>query len=352
MKSIAIAIAAILIGASFVPAGDFGKKTVFNPFTGKFDYMLDGAAIFDQISNSRASIPIPCGDDPTTAIFDGAPGATGATGRSSLFCNISAAVRSFNYDSLGVNPQPPLQAFAVQLWHGAVRLIADAYVWWTGGPENRVYGSSTSATFTPSVKPSFSNLSGNNYVAVQVSYSSASTGRQYCTTGIPIAVTRSGIQGEPGIDGSADTQADILGKIDDPTTGAILTMQMGNGEASTAAKIRVKSFSGNTVWFIDEGNAYHKDANGINRITLAIDGSITTRDAANKIRLVTETSGQVTRYEQDGTTIAFRAYSTGGYGVYRSGVLRQQVDKYGQVFGYRGDGVTLSFANRSTSLTL
>jgi len=260
----------------------------------------------------KPTIPTACVD-----IFDGAPGATGAAGaagiagKPALFCNLSGGTHSHTYDSYGLNPLPLATAFAVQIWDGATRVAAQTWQWWTGGSAQRIYGSGTAATFTPSVKPAFSNVSGNNYVAVQVKYSTASYGRRYCVTGTPVAVSRTGNKGDTGSAGSPDTGDQIRAKIAIAVDGAILTMQRGPSEASIAAKINVKDAAGNTRNYIDgAGYQFFKDVNGYSRVTVDTAGTITIRDANNKLRLTIDTYGQIVAYRGDGTTKSFQHYST------------------------------------------
>jgi hypothetical protein len=149
-----------------------------------------------------------------TPIYDGARGPAGPA----VFCNISGGVRSVTYDSAGLNPSA-MSAFAVHLFEGSAAITPQYWSWYTGGASNRIYGTGLSSTFTPSVKPVFSLASSNNYVAVQVRYSTANGGNRYCVAGVPIAVTRIGAQGPQGAQGATDFTAvqNALGTANDGT---------------------------------------------------------------------------------------------------------------------------------------
>lgn len=167
---------------------------------------------------NKPTIPVACGTDPATAIFDGAPGAP------ALFCNISGGSWTINYDSNGLNPTAAA-AFAVHLFEGSAEVTPLYWSWYTGGASNRIYGSGIASSFTPSVKPAYSHYSSNNYVAVMVTYSSL-YGRRSATCGTPIAVTRTGIQGATGATGADGTAATIaVGTVTtvSPSTPASVT---------------------------------------------------------------------------------------------------------------------------------
>lgn len=225
-------------------------------------------------------------------VFDGAPGATGATGatgqsgsngKNALFCNISAPVRGFVYDSstTGLNPSPAIQAMTAQLWFGNIRVIPTIWSWWTGGTNNHVYGSGTSSTFTPSVYSQYSGHSSNNYVAVQVKYSSAATGKQYCTTGIPIAVTKQGTIGPQGPQGA-------------------------NATVTETAVISAFAPASNNTLVLSETSAgtfklKFKDSNGFERAGITGTGKILHMDTAG-----------VTRFVYDPATHTFAVYNASG----------------------------------------
>jgi len=201
--------------------------------------------LFDTDGSVTFTRPLEvCGSDPATAVFDGARGPAGP----SVFCNLSAVVQAVSYDSSGLNPTPALQPFALQVWQGAVRLIVTSYQYWTAGANNTIYGSSTSDSFTPSVKSVFKLMSTNNVVFAQGRYTSA-TGAGYCQASKPIAVSRPGTKGDKGDPGAASTVdstsvLDALGTATDRTLliqsntpGEHTKLQINNSDAYIIVKV-------------------------------------------------------------------------------------------------------------------
>jgi hypothetical protein len=282
---------------------------------------------YPDLSN-KPTIPVACGSDPATAIFDGvpgtpgAPGAPGATGERghagiSIFCNISGPVRAFSYDTGGLNPFPPLQAFGAQLWEGATRLVIQAYEWWTGGPGNTVSGSGTAATFTPSVKSVFKNRSTNNYVAVQVRYSTALGGGRYCRTGIPISVTQPGAKGEKGDSGVAVvTKSSVTDQFTALTAGGSpmyffpgdgqtdATLQIGVGDL--LKNLRLKILPSGMILIIRPDGKYDFMYDTTSR-KLRL-GNYST--ASSRSNVVIDNTGMITGYKRNGTVVAYTLHSS------------------------------------------
>ena len=207
-------------------------------------------------------------------IYDGATGATGATGptgaagKNSLFCNISTAGMAFSYDSstTGLNPSPAIQAMAVQLWFGNTQLVPSIWTWWTGGTANHVYGTGTSSTFTPSVYSQYSGHLSNNFVAVQVKYSSAVTGKQYCTTGTPIAVTKQGTTGPQGPQGdnATVTESAVISAFGAASNNALVFSET----IANTFKIKFKDSNGyERAGITGSGKLVHTDTNGVTRFS-------------------------------------------------------------------------------------
>lgn len=248
-----------------------------------------------------------CGSDPATAVYDGRPGPAGP----SVFCNVSGGIRSHAYDSVGINPQPAPTSFAVQLWEGAQRIAIQSWQWWTGGDSNRVYGSGTTATFTPSLKPVYSQHSSNNYINVQVRYSTASGGNRYCTAGTPINVTRTGQQGIQGPQGESGT-VDYASVVTALETSSATPVTLNCSASNDEVKFRLKNVSANiTIWMtcrgrivVQEGSVYRWQFDPALMQMLL-------KDANDKTRVIVGTDGTVTGYKGNGTTQAFKLYSTG-----------------------------------------
>ena len=336
--------------ASSLPGGSTSSMSASNVIFSQYTTTRRWSNVQQAITETNRLMPVVCGTDVSTAIFDGAPGAP------ALFCNISGGVRSVVYDSNGANPLPSLSAFVAQLWESGTRVVATAWSWITGGSSMRIYGSGTSSSFTPSVKSAFSAYSSNNYVAVQLTYSSI-YGRRYCRTGVPIAVSKVGPQGSIGATGSAATlamgttttvssttpasatftgtstarvlnlwlpkgadgdpgaisQSQIFDKIDDASTG-ILARRTNSADTDTMFKI-MDLASNTRLYVTSAGMLYILDANGKARFTFNTTsntlklGNYST--ASSRAGATIDSLGQITTYRSNGTTKAFQTFTSG-----------------------------------------
>lgn len=294
---------------------------------------------YPDLSN-KPVIPVACGTDINTAIFDGKnatfrcsstttlaagsaasvrndgtpsdgilkfsipQGATGPQGRPAIFCTLSTSVRAASYDSSGLNPAPALTSIVLQMWNGAVRIVADAYTWWTGGSSQRVYGSGSgtgSNSFTPSLKSVFSNISNNSYVMVQGRYSSATTGKQYCTTGFAYAITRAGIKGdkgEPGTNASVDwasVKAAAGTKIDQ-----YFGLQQNTANQNKLILWDEQNFG--RFYVTGDGKFFHVDRNGKLRFVYEqADFTLTLNNSAGNPIFQVRSSHLIRGWNRDGT---------------------------------------------------
>lgn len=300
--------------SSTIPSGGTSVPNASNVSYAPYTSTKNWTNVQQAITEASRSIPQVCVD-----IYDGAAGATGATGaagangKNALFCNISAPVRAFKYDSssTGLNPLPALQAFAVQLWNGASRIVAQTWTWWTGGSANHVYGSGSSSTFTPTVYTSYSGHTSNNFVAVQVKYSSAATGKQYCTTGTPIAVTKQGTTGPQGPQGSnaTVTESSVISAFSAASDNPLIFTET----SANTYKVKFKS-------------------NGFERFGITGSGKLTHMDTAGTIRFLYDpASHSLTVYSGSGTAI-FKTWSAHRTSFYtRSGNKAMTIYSSGRV---------------------
>lgn len=285
---------------------------------------------------NKPTIPVACGSDPATAIFDGAPGVN------SLFCNITGGRRTVVYDTNAQNPGT-LSPFGVHLYYGSAEVTPLYWSWSTGGASNSIYGSGTSATFTPQIKPAFSSYSSkNNYVSLLATYSTV-YGKQYARCGVPIAVTRtfkgySGSQGATGADGHSPVltwsgdQIAIDGSITGPhltgpagsvteaqvrtllqTKGTGNLQQQGNADSDVKMEM-LYSTGGTSLWITSGGLIFAKDSAG--KVTWGWDNvnnlmvfSNYSYGSARKSATI-DRFGQITRYAKDGTTVIYRDYTS------------------------------------------
>lgn len=333
--------------SSTVPSGGTSVPNASNVSYAPYTSSRNWTNVQQAITETNRIIPEACGTNPLTAIFDGknatfrcsttttlAPGssasvrndgtvsdgilkfsipagAAGATGKNSIFCNVSGPIRSFRYDSstTGLNPLPTLQAFAVQLWHGATRIIADTVTWWTGGSVNHVYGSGTGSTFTPSVFSQFSGHVSNNYVAVQARYSSALTGKQYCTTGIPITVTKTGTIGPQGPQGSNATVTE-QSVLDAFAAASNNTLSITETTASTF-KVKFKSGGFERFGITGNGKLTHMDTAGTIRFQYDPISHSMTVYSGSGTAIFAVMSGHKTKFFNRHGGAAMTIYSTG-----------------------------------------
>lgn len=177
-----------------------------------------------------------------------------------LFCNISGGVRAIVYDAVNLNPQPPPWAYHGRLYNGGQIVNPIRQIWWTGPAPRQIFGSSTAATFTPSVLGTYSAGRSNNYVMWQATYSSAQAlgGKRICVTGTPVAVTKigpTGAQGPQGADGTV-TEAATITAFQNTASNNPFILKTTSG---TQSKFEIWDTLSNTrLWFDTNGYQYFK----------------------------------------------------------------------------------------------
>jgi hypothetical protein len=188
---------------------------------------------------------------PTAKGYDGRPGANGYDGRPGappLFCNMTGGTRSITYDAVGLNPQPAMTPYQYILYVGGQVVTALRQIWSTGA--GIVTGSSAGISFTPTVNSSYSP--GNNYVAVQATYSSsaATGGKRFCQASVPISVTKigpQGIKGDPGSNATV-TEQNIMAAMAAGNSDNPLVLQ---STTPGQVKLDIRDEGANTRFFVD-----------------------------------------------------------------------------------------------------
>jgi hypothetical protein len=106
---------------------------------------------------------------------------------------ISGGIRSFTYDQAGANPSPAATAYSAALTQNGNTVTPTSYSWTAGG---QLGGTSTSATFTPTVNSAFGNT--NTFVQCAVVHAGTTV-----TRSIPISINKVGTPGTKSITISA-----------------------------------------------------------------------------------------------------------------------------------------------------
>lgn len=165
--------------------------------------------------------------------ISGADGADGADGKN-YSCAITGGVHTLQYDKDGLNPAPTMTAYSVEMRENGVVVTPASYAWSTPAV-SLLSGSSTAATFTPTVNGIFSPATDNR-VDVAVSYAGVT-----CLATAPVPATKIGAD---GVAGSPDTKQQIYAKINAAVTGDVLDTSSGPGDANGFA-FRTVRINGN-----------------------------------------------------------------------------------------------------------
>lgn len=233
---------------------------------------------------NKPTIPAACVD-----IFDGAPGAAGATGPAGAdyVCWIEGGTRVLIYDAVGLAPVPPMLPFTVRLYESGLLRTPSSYSWSTPASGALISGSGTGSNFTPNVFGVYSGSKGNNWVSATVTYN----GRT-CTAAAPVAVTRIGATGPQGPQGDPGTitQAQILGKLAEMGGGPIDRQPLAP-QTDAQPLYQARDLIGNV------------------RLYVTAAGSLLVKSATGKTQ-VDITGNRIRGYRGDGVTVAFDAYST------------------------------------------
>ena len=342
---------------------------------------------------NKPTIPVACGTDPATAIFDGAPGVP------ALFCNITGGRRNVVFDATGRNPTG-MSPFSALLYEGSNLVTPMYWSWFTGGASNAIYGTGLSSSFTPTVRASFSIYSSqNNYVGAYLTYSSI-YGKRAARCYAAVAVSKigdAGLKGDTGNTGAAATIA--VGTV---TTGAAgtnaivtnggssssavfnFTIPKGDTgdpgtitqdqiltkvkEVSTAVLERSSNSAGSVMIQVKDATASHNV-----RFFVTDTGLIYTKDEYGKVRwgfdepnkkfimgnysngsirrnYEVDTFGQEKRFATDGKTVIYQSYTTGREKWFSTaGKLQRHKFPDGKIITYRPDGITPAFTNRTTA---
>jgi hypothetical protein len=199
--------------------------------------------------------------------FDGRNGFDGRPGVPALFCNISSGTRSIVYDKAGINPLPAITPYHYILQAGSSIVSALRLVWRTG--VGVLSGTGSGSSFTPSV--SASNVFGNNYVQVQMTYSSGTLtgGKRFCVTSVPISVTQigeSGAKGDPGQSVSV-TEPTVINAFNTSASNSKLVLQASTG---VQTKLDIKDATANTKYYVDSNGTWGSAGGTINGQLVAI----------------------------------------------------------------------------------
>lgn len=199
-------------GHKFNPHSTTAQQVRFSPWTATRDW----TNLQTAITETNRLMPVACGTDPATAIFDGAPGERGERG----YRGYSGVQGPQGYRGYSGAQGP--QGF--RGYSGAAATVAIGTV-------------TTVSTLTPASVTNSGTLS-----AAILNFE------------IP-----KGADGDPG----AITQAQILDKIDDPSTG---TLSRRTNSADTDVMMKIMDLAGNTRLFATaSGLLVVQDANGIQR---------------------------------------------------------------------------------------
>lgn len=344
------------------------KFTNNSTYTSGIDTRFKLFTSIDRVT--LAQLPVACGSNPATAIFDG---------QNALFCNVTGGRRTVTYD---VNSQNPgtLSPFGVHLYYGSAEVTPLYWSWSTGGASNSIYGTGTSAIFTPSIKPIFSNLSSkNNYVSILATYSTVG-GKLYARCGTPVSVTRtfngySGARGFRGYSGHSPvlTWSGDQIAIDGSVTGPHLTGPAGSvtetqvrsllatkgtgnlqqqGNADTDVKMEMLySAGGTSLWITSGGLIFAKDSAG--KITWGWDNTnkvmrfSSWSSASGRVSRTIDRFGQEKQYAANGTTLIFASTTTGRRKYYNrtTGNLYEHIEPDGTRTIYRPNGTTSMMKN-------
>lgn len=151
-------------------------------------------------------------------------------------CAITGGIRSLLYDKDSLNPTPTMVAFGLEMREDGAVVTPAAIEWTTPASGSLLSGSSTAATFTPTVNSTFSPGSADNRVDVVATYNDIT-----CRATAPVPATR---VGDTGLQGSPDGKAEIYTKIGAGVTGDVLNTTSGAGDASGFA-FRTVRINGN-----------------------------------------------------------------------------------------------------------
>ena len=167
------------------------------------------------------------------AALTGAPGVNGKT----YTCYITGGVQTITYDKNGSNPAPTMTAFAAEMRENGSVVTPATYSWSVPASLSLLSGSSSGATFSPTVAATYSAGSADNRVDVVLTYSGVT-----CRGTAPVAVTKIGADGQAA---APQTKQQLYTTIGAAATGDVLNTQCGTGDADTFAGRTVRTNGGN-----------------------------------------------------------------------------------------------------------
>lgn len=148
---------------------------------------------------------------------------------------ITGGIRSLLYDKAGGNPSPTMVAFGVEVRKNGAVVTPDSVDWTVPASGSLLSGSSTNATFIPTVAATFSAGAADNRVDVTVTYNGITL-----RATAPVPATKVGDDGAQG----SDTKGQIYEKIGTAVTGDVLNTTSGAGDADGFA-FRTVRINGN-----------------------------------------------------------------------------------------------------------
>lgn len=260
---------------------------------------------------NKPVIPVACGTDPATAIFDGAQGPQGERG----FSGFSGAT----------GPQGPQGERGFTGFSGAKGTTGD-----TGTSATIAVGTVT--TVAPSAPATITNV-GTSSAAI-----------------FDFEIPK-------GEDGSASiTQAQVLAEMDNKTTGK-LTMQ-GVSNTDVKWELLYSDTDGTSMWMSTDGSVSWVDKSGKEVFGYSSDTKLITFSnysygSARKSRTI-DRFGQEKQYAANGTTLIYQSSTTAGRKYYNAttGNLMEQIDPDGMRTLYRPDGIRARFQNRTGGATV
>ena len=254
----------------------------------------------------------------------GETGASGFDGRDALpyRCSVSVGttgMAAVTYDADGLNPSvSTLGPFFAWLYEGSSMITPTAYEWYAPTwrtqlvyPPTEAYGAQIKRQyFEPRVQAVYSSVRSNNYVSVQMRFSSTIIpyGVRYCEASFPITVTKAGAQGAKGDASVAQVTANaVYGAFS--SNRSDLPFVLRSYTSGRVPKLVIKDSLGNVRNWTDAlGYQSFQDANGYVVVRTQTDGTIAL--LKNDVtRLTLSNSGTVTVY-RNGSPV-YEIYSTG-----------------------------------------
>ncbi len=201
-------------GANSLLSGTSSASTFTPTVAGTFDHTKSDNSVQLIVTYAgmsfRASEPVAITKIGTTGAngADGADGVDGVNGKTYVLF-ITGGKTNAVYDSTGANPLPAPSAFSAELYENGALVTPATYAWSVPASNSLLSGSSSSATFTPTLASTFDINKGDNRVLLTCTYAG-----QTIKAVQPIAITQ---QVSVSIDTSTPAAIDNL-----TVTGGVL----------------------------------------------------------------------------------------------------------------------------------